>query len=91
LAATLLRDPEGRELVRDLADFSARINRIAAHVERGRGTLGGLVVDPSVYEDMKTVLGNIERNTVLKSLIRMTIKQDGIQRPAVEAHVDDGQ
>jgi phospholipid/cholesterol/gamma-HCH transport system substrate-binding protein len=91
LAATLLRDPEGRELVHDLADFSARINRIAAHVERGRGTLGGLVVDPSVYEDMKTVLGNIERNTVLKSLIRMTIKQDGIQRPAVEAHVDDGQ
>lgn len=85
LAATLLRDPQGAQLVRDLADFSARIDRIAAHVERGRGTLGGLVVDPSVYEDMKTVLGNIERNTVLKALIRMTIKQDDIQRPALEA------
>jgi phospholipid/cholesterol/gamma-HCH transport system substrate-binding protein len=86
LAGALLRDPKGQQLLADLTDFSARLDRIAAHVERGDGTLGGLVVDPSVYEDMKTVLGNIERNNVLKALIRMTIKQDDIQRPAIEAH-----
>jgi phospholipid/cholesterol/gamma-HCH transport system substrate-binding protein len=86
LAGALLHDPKGRQLLADLTDFSTRLDRIAARVERGDGTLGGLVVDPSVYEDMKTVLGNIERNTVLKALIRMTIKQDDIQRPAIEAH-----
>lgn len=84
LIASLLRDPDGPRLLRDLTDFGARLDRITAHVERGDGTLGGLVVDPSVYEDMKTVLGNIERNTVLKALIRMTIKQDDIRRPAPE-------
>jgi hypothetical protein len=31
---------------------------------------------------MKTVLGNIERNVIFKALVRMTIKQDGMQRPA---------
>ncbi|HKU38550.1 MAG TPA: MlaD family protein [Polyangiales bacterium] len=85
LAAALLRDPQGKQLLVDLADVSARLQRMAAHVERGDGTLGALVVDPSVYEDMKTVLGNIERNTLLKSLIRMTIKQEDFVRPAVEA------
>jgi phospholipid/cholesterol/gamma-HCH transport system substrate-binding protein len=83
LAATLLRDPAGRELVTDLAEFADRINRISIDIERGRGTLGALIVDPSVYEDLKTVLGNVERNVLFKALIRMTIKNDGIQRPAL--------
>jgi hypothetical protein len=29
------------------------------------------------------VLGNIERNVLLKALIRFTIKEDGIKRPAL--------
>jgi phospholipid/cholesterol/gamma-HCH transport system substrate-binding protein len=49
-----------------------------------------LLVDPSVYEDMKTVLGNIERNLVFKALVRMTIKEDGMQRPAKLARPGSG-
>jgi phospholipid/cholesterol/gamma-HCH transport system substrate-binding protein len=85
LAQALTRDDAGKELVRDLAEFTQRLNRISADVERGRGTLGGLVVDPSVYEEMKTVLGNIERNVVFKALIRMTIKEEGLARPPRQA------
>jgi len=84
LAHTLLRDPAGRELMHDFAEFADRLNRISIDIERGRGTLGALIVDPSVYEDLKKVLGNIERNVLFKALIRMTIKNDGIQRPAME-------
>jgi phospholipid/cholesterol/gamma-HCH transport system substrate-binding protein len=29
-----------------------------------------------VYEDMKIVLGNVERNDVLRALVRYSIKQD---------------
>lgn len=82
LAGALLTDEQGKKLVVDLAEMMDRLNRISRDVERGRGTVGGLLVDPSVYEDMKTVLGNIERNTVFKTLVRMTIKEDGIKRPA---------
>ncbi len=83
LAHTLLKDPAGEQLVADLAELSARLNRMSVDVERGRGTLGGLLVDPSVYEDLKSVLGNIERNVLFKALIRMTIKNGGLQRPSV--------
>lgn len=85
LAAALLRDPAGRQLVLDLATLSGRLERISHEVEQGRGTVGGLLVDPSVYEEMKTVLGNIERSTVLKALIRMTIKEESLARPAQSA------
>lgn len=68
--------------VAELAEMGERLNRISAHVEAGQGTLGGLLIDPSVYEDLKTVLGNIDRNVIFKALVRMTIKQGDIERPA---------
>ena len=85
LVAALLHDENGKRLVQDLTAFTARLNRISSDMERGRGTLGGLLVDPSVYEEMKTILGNIERNVMFKSLVRMTIKEEGLTRPAVQA------
>jgi phospholipid/cholesterol/gamma-HCH transport system substrate-binding protein len=85
MAGALLTDPQGKQLVTDLATLAARLDRISNNVEHGRGTVGGLLVDPSVYEDMKTVLGNIERNVFFKALVRMTIKEDGLKRPAAVA------
>lgn len=79
---SLLYGHEGQALMADLAELGDRLNRISAQVEAGQGTVGGLLVDPSVYEDMKTVLGNVERNVVFKALVRMTLKEGNIQRPA---------
>jgi len=90
LVPALLHDPAGQELVVNLRQLSERLNRISNEVEQGHGTLGGLLVDPSVYEDMKTVLGNIERNLVFKALVRLTIKEDGMKRPAKEARPGSG-
>ena len=82
LAQALIRDEAGADLIGNLNQFTERLDRISSDIEKGRGTLGGLLVDPTVYEDLKTVLGNIERNVVFKALVRMTIKEDGMQRPA---------
>jgi len=49
----------------------------------GKGTLGALLVDPSVYEDLKLMLGNVERNRTLRALVRYSIKADE-RSPAVE-------
>jgi phospholipid/cholesterol/gamma-HCH transport system substrate-binding protein len=82
LLHALVYDPENAKAVTELKQASERINRIVAEVEKGRGTIGALMTDPSVYEDLKTVLGNVERNVLLKSLIRFTIKEGDIERPA---------
>jgi phospholipid/cholesterol/gamma-HCH transport system substrate-binding protein len=83
LVHTLIYDERSGQMVQQWVDFSKRVNRLMSEVEKGRGTIGGLLVDPSVYEDLKAVLGNIERNVLLKALLRFTIKEDGIKRPAL--------
>jgi phospholipid/cholesterol/gamma-HCH transport system substrate-binding protein len=83
LLHTLIYDERSGDMLKDWNDFSERVNRLSKNVEEGKGTLGGLLVDPSVYEDLKTTLGNIERNVLFKALIRYTIKQDDLKRPAL--------
>src|SRR5262249_22178331 len=50
---------------------------ITGKIRAGEGTLGALVVDPSVYDDLRTVLGNVKRNKVLQELVRITVSNKG--------------
>ena len=56
---------------------------IVRGVKQGKGTVGALLVDPSIYEDLKRVLGNVERNSVLRALVRYSIRRDE-QAPEVK-------
>ncbi|HEU4539289.1 MAG TPA: MlaD family protein [Polyangiaceae bacterium] len=83
----LYGDPDQQQLVSNLGAMSADMRSIVADVRAGKGTLGGLLVDPSIYEDMKAVLGNVQRNDVLRALVRYSIKQDE-KKPAVRVGED---
>ncbi len=72
----LYGDSDQQQIVSNLNQMSRDMRDIAAGVKAGKGTLGALFVDPSVYEDMKLVLGNVQRNDVLRALVRYSIKQD---------------
>jgi phospholipid/cholesterol/gamma-HCH transport system substrate-binding protein len=80
----LIFEPENAKALTELSQAATRINAIVGEIQKGHGTLGGLVVDPTVYEDLKGVLGNVERNVLLKALIRWTMKEDGMERPATK-------
>ena len=43
-----------------------------------------LLQDPSLYEDLKRLIGDLERNEILRALVRYSIKRDDARRP-VEA------
>jgi phospholipid/cholesterol/gamma-HCH transport system substrate-binding protein len=89
---SLIYEDGSANFVRDLNQMSATLNGIVQDIERGRGTVGGLVRDPTVYEDLKTILGNVERNVVFKALVRFTMEKDHLRRteaaprPTVPAH-----
>lgn len=57
----------------NLNKASADLATIVAAVKDGQGTLGKLIVDPSVFDDIKVLLGNVKRNELLKSLVRQAI------------------
>ncbi len=64
------------DLTQNLTELSATLNKIASDARQGKGTLGALLVDPSVYEDLKLLLGNVGRNKALRALVRYSIQQD---------------
>ncbi|MGC4093227.1 MAG: MlaD family protein [Polyangiaceae bacterium] len=76
LARGLLFGGGDQKLLSDLNDASGDLRQIVADLKAGRGTLGALLVDPSVYEDLKLVLGNVERNKALRALVRYSIRKD---------------
>jgi phospholipid/cholesterol/gamma-HCH transport system substrate-binding protein len=69
-------DTNAEKAMANLAAITEDLKDMVADVKQGKGTLGALVVDPSVYEDMKVLLGNVQRNEVLRALVRYSIKRD---------------
>jgi phospholipid/cholesterol/gamma-HCH transport system substrate-binding protein len=60
----------------DLKVITGDAKGIVADVKSGKGTVGQLLKDPTVYEDLKVLLGNVRRNDAVKSLVRYAIEQE---------------
>lgn len=59
--------------VENLERASADVAALTAKARRGEGTVGALLVDPTVYERLVTILGGIERSRVLRAVVRYAI------------------
>lgn len=80
--------------VRDVRQITGGVRDIVADVRRGRGTIGALLTDPSLYEDLKSLVGNVSRNEVLRAMVRYSIRaneRDAQPTPAVRPAQGSGQ
>src|SRR5215813_6250291 len=68
---------DAKNLFANLGQMSEDLKVISGKIRAGEGTLGALVVDPSVYDDLRAVLGNVKRNKVLQELVRITVSNKG--------------
>jgi phospholipid/cholesterol/gamma-HCH transport system substrate-binding protein len=71
---------DGDELLRNLTLLSRNLKRVSDEVAAGKGTVGALLEDPTIYEDLKIILGDVKRNTLLKALVRYTIRRDSLRQ-----------
>lgn len=74
--------------MQNLNETTSTARTMMADLQRGRGTLGALLVDPSLYEDIKSLVGNVSRNEILRAMVRYSIhanEHQGQGVPAVEA------
>jgi phospholipid/cholesterol/gamma-HCH transport system substrate-binding protein len=74
-------DTDTQHLMTNVNAMSDDLREVVHGLKTGKGTLGALLVDPSVYEDIKAVVGNVERNQVLRALVRYSIKADETRPP----------
>jgi phospholipid/cholesterol/gamma-HCH transport system substrate-binding protein len=54
---------------------AADLQTITARLRQGEGTIGGLLEDPTVYEDLSALLRGANRSLLLKGLIRSTVEE----------------
>jgi phospholipid/cholesterol/gamma-HCH transport system substrate-binding protein len=58
---------------------SADLRNILESVRRGEGTLGKLVTDPALYDDLRALFGRANRNALLRAVVRSTIEENDRQ------------
>jgi phospholipid/cholesterol/gamma-HCH transport system substrate-binding protein len=75
-AHSMLYEAKSAEMVDNLNQATADFKAITKDVRAGKGTVGALLSDPSIYEDLKMLLGNVGRNRSLRALVRYSIHQD---------------
>lgn len=63
---------EDQDVLRDALAAVARLDSILSKVDGGEGTLGLLVNDPGLYQDLQELLGGAQRSLVVRSLIRLS-------------------
>jgi phospholipid/cholesterol/gamma-HCH transport system substrate-binding protein len=72
------------ETLADLRQAMADLRAVTGRIEGGEGTLGGLLQDPTVYENLAAFLEGAQRSLLLRALIRAAIGRGtaGVAPPA---------
>ncbi len=74
--ATMTTEFKQEKAAEKLSKAVASLQAILAKVEKGEGTLGGLITDPTVYEDLKSITGGAKRSAILQYFMKQFL-QDG--------------
>ncbi|MCA9650751.1 MAG: hypothetical protein H6712_31080 [Myxococcales bacterium] len=81
VVARLIDDPDG-SIVEDLEaildqteQITDAVSRLSEAIDGEKGTLGKLVGDPKLAEDLGTLLDNLQRNETLKGLLLWYLEQ----------------
>ncbi len=64
---------DSRVLLSDLGQAAADLKAMTNKISKGEGSLGAVINDPTIYEDLKEILGNVKRNRILRELVRYSI------------------
>lgn len=87
LVPSLLFDPERVKVLDDLQAAAAGLRALTGDLQtvvtrlrQGEGTLGALLEDPTVYEDLSALLRGANRSLILRSLIRSTREDGAIEK-----------
>lgn len=64
----------------DLVKTVETVNSILQKIDTGEGTLGALVNDPALYYYAQSVVGGINRNRVVRNVVRQAIRDNASEK-----------
>ncbi len=65
--------PQDAGLMKQATRASLRLNSILEKIDEGEGTIGLMLNDPSLYEDLQSLLGGARRSLVVRSMVKMAV------------------
>ncbi len=81
LVHTLIYESEDRPVGRDFAELAANLRdaskdlrQVLRKVNKGEGTIGAFLTDPSLYYDLRRLFSKVERNKILMHVIRSRVR-----------------
>ncbi|MBI2884491.1 MAG: MCE family protein [Candidatus Methylomirabilis oxyfera] len=81
LAHILFADPRAESIIVDLEQTSKNLKSVSGRLAQGEGTLGALIDDPTLYEDLSSLLRGANRSRILRSLIQSTRQSGASAKP----------
>jgi len=63
-------------VISNMRHVTADMKDIMGSIRRGEGTLGKLITDPALYNDLRALVGRANRDTLLRAVVRSTIKEN---------------
>ena len=63
-----------KDMFESLDKMGQDLEQISGKINNGQGTLGALVNDESLYNDLKMLLGKANRNRLIRAVIRYTME-----------------
>jgi phospholipid/cholesterol/gamma-HCH transport system substrate-binding protein len=93
LLGRLTRDDEfGESLTRKIDEIAGHAASILGKIDRGEGSVGGIINDPTVHEGLKDIVAGVRKSRVGKGFIRHYEKKGAEIREEEEdeASADDG-
>ena len=61
-----------QDIVLEALAAGSKLNSILAKVDSGEGTLGLMVNDPTLYEDLKLLVGGANRSAIVRTMINLS-------------------
>ncbi len=83
--------PRDQDVVNQVLMAGSRLNSILGKIDQGEGTIGLLVNDPSLYEDLQTLLGGAQRSTLIRTMVRIAVDSAEDEEPPPNTQKKSGQ
>jgi phospholipid/cholesterol/gamma-HCH transport system substrate-binding protein len=76
LHSMIYDSPTEQDVVLQALQAGSRLNSILGKIDRGEGTFGLILNDPTLYEELTLLVGGANRSRVVRALINLTAPED---------------
>ena len=75
LLHAFLYDNKKKDMLSDFGKVTENLKELTEKINNGEGSLGAIINDPTLYDNIKALLGGAEQSFILKRLIRRSINK----------------